>query len=271
MSNKITIKEMIRYGLKQIINKNSQKNVVVNNKNILTKSMSTEEQTPLPVSFEDITKAHYRIKSGIRRTHMDHSHFLSELCDCTVYIKKDFQQFSGSFKERGGRNSLMMLSPEAKAKGVITASAGNHALALSWHGKDLGIPVTCVMPTTAPITKVDKCRKFGANVILQGMHIGEAKEYAQREMPDLKYINGYDDPEIIAGAGTMGIEILEQQPDMDVVLVPVGGAGLIAGVSLAVKTLRPHILVIGVEPDNVASYAAAIEAGKPVNGFIAPT
>lgn len=266
-SKKITIREMIRYGFKQILKKNS--NVVVN-KNILTKSLSSD-QTPLPVSFEDITKAHYRIKSGIRRTHMDHSHFLSELCDCQVYIKKDFQQFSGSFKERGGRNALMMLSPEARAKGVITASAGNHALALSWHGKDLGIPVTCVMPTTAPITKVDKCRKFGANVVLHGMHIGEAKEYAQREMPDLKYINGYDDPEIIAGAGTMGIEILEQQPEIDVVLVPVGGAGLIAGVSLAVKTLRPHIEVIGVEPDNVASYAAAIEAGKPVNGFIAPT
>lgn len=209
----------------------------------------------LPVTFEDISRAHYRIQSGIRRTHCDKSQFLSEICGCTVYLKKDFTQFTGSFKERGGRNSLMMLPENIKNKGVITASAGNHALALAWHGKDLNIPVTCVMPVTAPITKVEKCRKFGANVVLHGSHIGEAKEFAQREYADLKYINGYDDPEIIAGAGTMGIEILEQINDgVDVILVPVGGAGLIAGVSLAVKTLRPHIEVIGVEPENVASY-----------------
>ena len=105
---------------------------------------------------------------------------------------------------RGARNALMLLSPEAKKLGVITASAGNHALALAWHGKDLGIPVTCVMPVVAPLTKVDKCRKIGARIILHGQHIGEAKEYCYKEFPDLKYINGYDDPEIIAGAGSMG-------------------------------------------------------------------
>ena len=154
---------------------------------------------------------------------------MTELCGCTVYLKKDFKQLTGSFKERGGRNALMLLSQEARLTGVITASAGNHALALAWHGKDLGIPVTCVLPTVAPLTKVENCRKYGANVILQGSHIGEAKEYAQKTYPEMKYINGYDDPEIIAGAGTMGIEILEQVPDVDVVLVPVGGAGLIAG------------------------------------------
>ena len=98
----------------------------------------------------------------------------------------------------------MLLSKEMKSQGVVSASAGNHALALAWHGKSLGIPVNVVMPTTAPLTKVEKCRKFGANVILHGAHIGEAKEYAFRELPHLKYINGYDDPEIIAGAGTMG-------------------------------------------------------------------
>lgn len=123
----------------------------------------------------------------------------------------------------------MKLSPEKRSEGVITASAGNHALALAWHGKDLGIPVTCVMPVAAPLAKVDKCRKFGANVILHGEHIGDAKEYAQKEYPTMKYINGYDDPEIVAGAGTMGIEIMEQVKDMDVVIVPIGGAGLIAG------------------------------------------
>ncbi len=123
----------------------------------------------------------------------------------------------------------MLLNKEAKQKGVVTASAGNHALALAWHGKDLGVPVTCVMPSSAPLTKVEKCRKFGATVILHGEHIGEAKIFAQTEYKDLKYINGYDDPEIIAGAGTMGVEILEQVSNVDVILVPVGGAGLIAG------------------------------------------
>jgi threonine dehydratase len=137
---------------------------------------------------------------------------------------------------RGGRNSLLLLTKEQKKEGVITASAGNHALALAWHGKDLGIPVTCVMPSGAPLTKVDKCRKFGANVILHGEHIGDAKEFAQTQYSQLKYINGYNDPEIIAGAGTMGIEILEQVKDVEVILVPVGGAGLIAGKKAHIQT-----------------------------------
>jgi threonine dehydratase len=114
---------------------------------------------------------------------------------------------------------------------------------------------------------VDKCRKYGGNVIMHGSHIGEAKDYAMKTFPEMRYINGYDDPEIVAGAGTVGIEIIEQVPDVDVVLVPIGGAGLIAGVSLAIKTLRPDVQVIGVEPTNVASYAAAIAAGHPVDGY----
>lgn len=128
-----------------------------------------------PVTFEDISRALYRIRSGVRRTNCVYSDFLSELTECKVYIKKDFCQFTGSFKERGGRNSLMLLPDEMKKRGVITASAGNHALALAYHGRDLGIPVTCVMPSIAPLTKVNNCRKFGANVILHGSHIGEAR------------------------------------------------------------------------------------------------
>jgi len=233
------------------------------------KPVLTMEETrkKLPVTFEDVSRALYRIQSGLKKTHCDYSQFLTDICGCDVYLKKDFTQFTGSFKERGGRNALMLLSPEAKKDGVVTASAGNHALALAWHGKMLGIPVTCVMPSSAPMAKIDKCRKFGANVILHGEHIGEAKEYANKHFAKKKYINGYDDPEIIAGAGTMGIELIDQVKDLDVVLVPVGGAGLIAGVSLAIKTIKPSVQVIGVEPVNVASYAAALAAGKPVNGF----
>lgn len=237
----------------------------------LASTLETFPNDPLPVSFEDVSRAAYRIRDGIRRTHCDKSDFLSDLCQTTIYLKKDFMQYTGSFKERGARNALLMLNAEERERGVITASAGNHALALAYHGKDLNIPVTCVMPTVAPLTKVELCRKIGARVILQGMHIGEAKDFAKKEHADLKYINGYDDPEIIAGAGSMGIELLEQVPDVDVVLVPIGGAGLIAGVSLAVKTLRPNVQVIGVEPENVASYHAAVAAGHPVNGFKAAT
>lgn len=223
--------------------------------------------TDCPVSFEDICTALFRIRPGIKRTSLYRSYFMSNLTGMNVFFKNEFTQHTGSFKERGARNSLLLLSKEQQEKGVMAASAGNHALALAWHGSQLGIPVTVFMPTVAPITKVDKCRKFGANVIIQGDHIGEAKEYAlsNPEFKDLTYINGYDDPEIVAGAGTCGIEIMEQINHIDYVIVPVGGAGLIAGVSLAVKTLNPAIKVIGVEPENAASYTAALAAGRPVD------
>lgn len=129
---------------------------------------------------------------------------------------------------------------------MVAASAGNHALALAYHGKLLGIPVTCVMPSIAPLTKITSCQDLGARVILHGSHILEAREKADEYAADegLTYINGFDHPNIIAGAGTMGIEILHQVPDVDAIVVPVGGAGLIAGIALAVKTLAPNVQVI---------------------------
>lgn len=234
-------------------------------------NQSVHEKKKLPVTFEDVSKALYRISAGIKRTHCGKSEFMSDLAECDIWLKWEFHQFTGSFKERGARNALMLLSEEEKVNGVITASAGNHALALAWHGKQLGIPVTCVMPVNAPMAKVSKSKKFGADVKQHGEHIQEAMAYAKSEFPHMKYINGFDDPEIIAGAGTMGIEIIEQAPDTDVILVPVGGAGLIAGVSLAVKTIRPDIQVIGVEPENVASFKAALKAGKPVHEYKSST
>jgi threonine dehydratase len=167
----------------------------------------------------------------------------------------------------------MLLTEEQKARGVVAASAGNHALALAWHGRDLGVPITCVMPTVAPLTKVSNCEAFGANVVIHGEHIGESKEHAYNDpaYEGMTYINGYDHPHIIAGAGTMGIEILEDVPDVDVVVVPVGGAGLIAGVALAIKTLKPDVQVIGVEPEFCASYAAAVAAGEVVDADVQPT
>jgi len=223
----------------------------------------------LPVLFEDIAIAATRIRGGIVRSPMTHSYWLSQLCGCDVFLKHEQFQFTGSFKERGARNALMSLSEEKKAKGVVAASAGNHALALSWHGKQLGIPVSVVMPVIAPLTKRAKCAKFDADIIVHGDNIGISKAYAEETHPysEMTYINGYDDPEIIAGAGTMGLEMVDQAPDADAfdyVMVPCGGAGLLAGVALASKTLRPHTKVIGVEPRNCASFTAALEAGEPV-------
>ena len=179
---------------------------------------------------------------------MRNQFFLSEMIGANIYLKPEFRQFTGSFKERGARNAILKLKnrdPESAKRGVIAASAGNHALALAYHGRELGIPVTVVMPTVAPLAKVDKCRKFGARIIIEGMHIGEAKTYAETlvQTEGLTYINGYDDPPIIAGAGTIGIELIDDVPNVDIVVVPVGGAGLIAGIACSVKTLKPEARV----------------------------
>lgn len=244
------------------------------------RSFSTLQQieSDLPesdcVKFEDIVRAKHRIRSGVLHTECARSHWLSEATGSNIFLKKEQLQFTGSFKERGARNAIMSLDPAQRRAGVIAASAGNHALALAWHGPQLGVPVTVVMPTLAPMTKVQNCRAFGANVIIQGAHIGEAKEWAltgDAANAEKTYINGYDDVEIIAGTGTLGMEMLEDVPDADVIVVPVGGAGLIAGIALAVKTLNPNVKVIGVEPRRCASYTAALDAGYPVVASVLPT
>ncbi len=190
-----------------------------------------------------------------------------------ISCKLDNHQRTGSFKERGARNALAQLSPEQKEKGVIAASAGNHAQALAYQGRLLGVPATVVMPKFAPLIKINNCQKLGATVVLHGKDFAEAKARAFEivEEKGLAYIDGYDDPAIIAGQGTAGLEIVAQVPDLDAVIVPVGGGGLLAGVSLAVKTLRPEAKVIAVEGDHVASFSAALEAGKPVRIKTRPT
>ncbi len=232
----------------------------------------------LPVTFSDISRANVAIRTGVRRTPCIKSFFLSELIGANVFLKTEFQQFTGSFKERGARNAILALLREhgedyMRTNGVIAASAGNHALALAYHGKDLNVPVTVVMPVVAPLAKVDKCKKFGANIVIHGAHIGEAKEHAEELIASsgLEYVNGYDDPPIIAGAGTIGIEIIEDVPCVDAVVVPVGGAGLIAGIGCAVKTLKPDVKVYGVEPYFAASYTAALKAHMPVSTKVTPT
>ncbi|MGH8100362.1 MAG: threonine ammonia-lyase [Chthoniobacterales bacterium] len=225
------------------------------------------------ITFKDIEAARARIGDAIYYSPCSHSIPLSEIAGFHVFCKLENLQRTGSFKERGARNALAQLAPDQQKRGVIAASAGNHAQALAYQGKLLGIPATVVMPKFAPLIKVNNCQKLGANVVLHGKDFGEAKASAHQiaKEKSLAYIDGYDDPAIIAGQGTLGLEILEQVPDVDLVLVPVGGAGLIAGISLAIKTLRPQVKIIAVEAENVASFSAALEAGRPTKIALQPT
>ena len=225
------------------------------------------------ISFADIEAARERAKGAVYYSPCLPSIPLSDITGMEIFCKLDNLQRTGSFKERGARNVLAQLPAEQKKRGVIAASAGNHAQALAYQGKLLGIPATVVMPKHAPLIKVTTCQKLGARVVLHGKDFAEAKTRAHEigGKEKLAYIDGYDDPSIIAGQGTMGLEILEQVPNVDAVIVPVGGAGLIAGVSLAVKTKRPKVKVIAVEAESVASFSAALKAGKPTRIEMQPT
>lgn len=217
-------------------------------------------EKPVKINFSDISTAAFNVRDGIIHTPCTKSHQLSDLLGVELFLKKEYLQVTGSFKERGARFALMRLTHAEKQRGVIAASAGNHALALAYHGMQLGIPVTVVMPTFAPLMKLSCCRQFGANVVLHGTDIQKAKEHAfqlSRER-GLKYINGFDNPDVIAGQGTIGLEILEQVNGVDAILVPVGGGGLIAGIALAVKTLKPEVKIIGIESETCPSFQKAL-------------
>ena len=218
------------------------------------------------VTFADIQAARARIAGAVYVSPCPESIPLSEVTGMRVFCKLENLQRTGSFKERGARNALLLLDPAQKERGVIAASAGNHALGLAYHGRLLNIPVTVVMPQFAPLVKSNTCRRLGANVVLHGASFLEAKDHARALAAEhgYTYIHGYDDPAIIAGQGTMGLEIIEQVPEVEAIVIPVGGAGLLAGVALAVKTLRPEVQIIGVEAEGAAKFAAAVEHGSPV-------
>ena len=227
----------------------------------------------MSVTFHDIQEAASRIAGAIYQSPCPPSIPLSEATGMNIFCKLEYLQRTGSFKERGARNALALLPAEQRKRGVIAASAGNHALGLAYHGQLLKIPVTVVMPRFAPLTKVSNCRRLGANVILHGTDLTEARAQADEIAASqrLTYINGYDDPDIIAGQGTLGLEIAEQVPDLDAVIVPIGGGGLIAGVALALKTLKPRVKIIGVEPACAGGFTAALRAGRPVQVEVRPT
>ena len=218
------------------------------------------------VTLHDIRAAHERIRSGIYRSPCPPSIPLSDLTGCEVFCKLDLLQRTGSFKERGARNALMLLDEAQRARGVVAASAGNHALGLAYHGKLLGIPVTVVMPRFAPLVKVATCRRLGATVILEGDSFEDARQLAIEiaDRDGLNRIHGFDDPRVIAGQGTMALEILEDVPDADAIVVPCGGAGLLAGVATAAKAIKPGIKIVAVEPAAAGSLSASLAAGRPV-------
>ncbi len=220
----------------------------------------------MPVTLTDIRAAHRRIASGVIVSPCPHSIPLSEITGADVACKLDNFQRTGSFKERGARNALLRLPAAARRRGVIAASAGNHALGLAYHGHLLGIPVTVVMPDYAPLIKITTCQRLDANVLVHGRDFAEARAEADRLVAaqGLTYIHGFDAPDIIAGQGTMGLEILRQVPDVEAIVCPVGGGGLIAGLSLAVKSVRPRVKVIGVESVATGNFAAALRARHPV-------
>jgi threonine dehydratase len=220
----------------------------------------------MPATFAAIRAAQRRIAGGILLTPCAESIPLSEITGCRIVCKLDNFQRTGSFKERGARNALLLLSPERRRRGVVAASAGNHALGLAYHGKLLRIPVTVVMPDYAPLIKITTCDRLGARVLIRGRDFSAARAAADELVASegLTYIHGFDDPAIIAGQGTLGLELLQQAPDLDAIVCPIGGGGLIAGVAVAVKSLRPRVKVIGVESRATGNFAAALRAGRPV-------
>jgi len=218
------------------------------------------------LTITDIEAARERIRGGIYESPCVESIPLSRLTGAHVFCKLDYLQRTGSFKERGARNALLQLSPAQRARGVIAASAGNHALGVAYHGALLGIPVTVVMPKFASLLKVTNCRHLGATIVLHGADLSDARVEAEAlaARDGLTFIHPYDNVQVMAGQGTIALEILEQTPDVQAIVAPVGGGGLLAGIGTVVKARKPDVRVVGVEPVHAACLTAALEAGHPV-------
>jgi len=221
----------------------------------------------------DIVAARERIRPGVVPTPCVPGLGLADLLPCPLWIKLESQQRTGSFKDRGALNRLLDLSPAERRAGVVTASAGNHAQAVAYHCGRLGIPAEVVMPEHTPLVKVSNTRRYGARVHLHGATISDAMVEARRLEAErgLVLIHAFDDDRVIAGQGTVGLELLEQVPELTVVVVPVGGGGLVSGIAIALKEQRPGIRVIGVEAAAAASALASRRAGRIVQVEAAET
>jgi threonine dehydratase len=215
----------------------------------------------VPPTVDDIRAAAQRIEGSVIRTPMLVSKTLSEIIGAEVWLKFENLQFTAAYKERGALNKLLQLSPEERARGVIAASAGNHAQAVAYHAKKLGIPATIVMPESTPTVKVTQTAGHGATVVLHGDMFDDAFAKARELALEKGYVfvHPFDDPQIIAGAGTVAFEMLEDAPDLDTIVVPIGGGGLMSGIAIASRSIKPDIELIGVEAELYPSMKCAIQ------------
>ncbi|MGB3562611.1 MAG: threonine ammonia-lyase [Thermoanaerobaculia bacterium] len=225
------------------------------------------------IEIADIQQARNRIAGSVKETPCLESEVLSELCGVQLYLKYESLQRTGSFKPRGAVNRLLCLSPEERERGVIAASAGNHAQGVAYAAATVGAQSLIVMPETTPLVKVTRTRELGARVELYGQSLDEALEHAYtlRDQQNLTFVHPFEDAEVIAGQGTVGLEILEQVPDLEAVVVPIGGGGLISGVATAVKALRPEVEVFGVQSRAAPAMKKSFDSGKWQEIGVEPT
>ncbi|MEE9568901.1 MAG: threonine ammonia-lyase [Candidatus Binatia bacterium] len=218
------------------------------------------------ITFKDIEAARERIRNTIYLSPCAYSETISRMTGNTVFFKLENLQMTGSFKERGALNRLLVLSKAEAKRGVIAASAGNHGMALAFHSQRLGIPSTIVMPVLAPLIKVTSVRRYGGHTRLYGSDYDAAFDEAHRlsSQEGLNFIHAFNDPWVVSGQGTLGLELHEQNPELDAVIVPVGGGGLIAGIALALKKLHPRVRIIGVQAEQAPAMKAALDNGKVV-------
>lgn len=209
------------------------------------------DQDHLPVTLEDVRAAQVRIGDAVVRTPTLHSQTLSAMTGAKVYLKFENLQFTAAYKERGALNRLLVMGDNARKNGVIAASAGNHAQGLAYHGKRLGVPVTIVMPNATPIVKVMQTEAHGATVVMHGETFEAAYAHARALEAErsLTFVHPFDEADIIAGQGTVALEMLEDVPEIDTLVVPIGGGGLISGMATAAKALKPGLAIIGVEAE----------------------
>src|SRR5437588_5801184 len=229
--------------------------------------------TALPVTIADVRHAAAALEGAVARTPLIRAAALSELAGCQTYLKLETMQSTGSFKERGALNKLLSLTEAERRAGVVAMSAGNHAQGVAYHARRLGIPATIVMPAGTPFTKIDRTEALGAKVVLKGHNLVDARRAADALARERGFIlvHPYDDPAVIAGQGTIALEMLADCPGLDVLIVPIGGGGLISGIAVAAKALMPDIEIIGVQSALYPSMYRVLRGEEPGLPVEAPT